>query len=127
MKGYSDFKDLFYWKHFIKTLKDEVHIVEKLPVSHEKIEPFTKAPISWSKVYYYKSDVLPLLKQHKVTYFTHTDSRLTNNGLPTSVQKLRCRVNYRALKYSGSIQELGATLISRMRQGGSPYIALHLR
>ncbi|ONK66093.1 uncharacterized protein A4U43_C06F4080 [Asparagus officinalis] len=127
MKGNSDFKDLFYWKHFIETLKDEVHIVDKLPVSREKIEPFTKAPICWSKVNYYKSDVLPLLKQHKVMYFTHTDSRLANNGPPTSVQKLRCRVNYRALKYSASIQELGATLISRMRQDGSPYIGLHLR
>lgn len=79
------------------------------------------------QVNYYKSDILPLFKQHKVIYLTHTDSRIANNGLPNSIQKLRCRVNYRALKYSSAVEELGAKLILRMRQGGNPYLALHLR
>ncbi|XP_020578109.1 uncharacterized protein LOC110023176 [Phalaenopsis equestris] len=122
----SNFKDLFDWKYFIETLKDDVHIVETLPAGFREIEPYMITPISWSKVNYYKEDVLLLLKKHRVLFFTHTDSRLVNNGLPTSIQKLRCRVNYKALKYSAPIKGYGAFLVSKMRQDGQPYVALHL-
>ncbi|KAL2997916.1 hypothetical protein AAZX31_09G066900 [Glycine max] len=111
----SGFKDLFDWKYFIETLKDDdIHVVETLPPTYAEIEPFSKTSISWSK-------------HHKVIYFTHTDSRLANNGIPSSIQKLRCRVNYRALKYSALIEEFGNKLISRMRQNENPYLTLHLR
>lgn len=44
--------------------------------------------------------------------FTH---RLTYDNLPIEIQRLRCKVNYEALRFVPKITNFGDTLISRLR------------
>lgn len=42
------------------------------------------------------------------------------------IQKLRCRVNYSALKFTPQIEELGKRVVKLLRKNG-PFLVLHLR
>ncbi|KAF5801994.1 hypothetical protein HanRHA438_Chr06g0263891 [Helianthus annuus] len=54
-----------------------------------------------------RSAILPLIHKYKVVHLNITDARLANNGQPLELQKLRCRVNFRALRFTNQIEEFG--------------------
>ncbi|KAF7822362.1 O-fucosyltransferase 34 [Senna tora] len=84
------------------------------------------SPVSWSNISYYEHQILPLLVKHKVVHLNRTDARLANNGLPPEIQKLRCRVNFNALRFTSQIEELGRRIVRILRERG-PFLVLHLR
>ncbi|XP_060212292.1 rhamnogalacturonan I rhamnosyltransferase 1-like [Lycium barbarum] len=133
-KDQSEFEDVFDVDYFINSLKDEVRIIKELPLQfYKKMKDDVKKeycisfpPGSWSTMEFYHKRVLPLMKKHEVLNFTKSDFRLANNELPIQVQKLRCRVNYDAMRFVSPINKLGEKIVDLLRQRG-PILALHLR
>ncbi|THF98570.1 rhamnogalacturonan I rhamnosyltransferase 1-like [Camellia sinensis] len=126
----SEFQDIFDVGHFISSLRDEVRILKELPPRLKRRVELgiihTMPPISWSDISYYHDQILPLIQKYKVVHLNRTDARLANNGQPAEIQKLRCRVNYSALRFTSQIEELGRRVIKLLRQQG-PFLVLHLR
>ncbi|CAA6654527.1 unnamed protein product [Spirodela intermedia] len=106
----SDFQDIFDVQHFINSLRDEVRIVDSLPSDFNKsanVRVLEMPPVSWSSEKYYM------------------DKPSGEQRPPLELQKLRCKVNYEALKFAPSIQAVGDKLVSLLKRG--PFIVLHLR
>ncbi|KAK9934942.1 hypothetical protein M0R45_022064 [Rubus argutus] len=126
----SQFEDIFDVDHFISSLSDEVRILKALPHKQsgrvEMASLYSMPPVSWSNMTYYYDTVLPRIKKYEVLHFTKTDARLANNGIPVEVQKMRCKANYKALRFTHPIEELGKKIVSILRERG-PFLVLHLR
>ncbi|MCO5565002.1 hypothetical protein L7F22_018672 [Adiantum nelumboides] len=126
----SEFGDIFDVFHFIESLRDEVKVIKQLPSKFKaKVASgaiISMPPVSWSNESYYLNQILPLVKKHKVLHFSKTDARLANSGLSLEMQKLRCKVNFEALKFTPHIEELGRKLVKFLHSKG-PFLVLHLR
>ncbi|GMP93705.1 hypothetical protein CsSME_00043426 [Camellia sinensis var. sinensis] len=127
---YSEFKDIFDVDYFITSLRDKVKIQRELPPNLKKIVEmgtfYSMPPVSWSNMSYYSNTILSQIEEYELLHLTKTDARLANNGLPLEVQKLRCRANYKALRFTPAIEKLGRKIVDLLRQKG-PFLVLHLR
>ncbi|WOG91522.1 hypothetical protein DCAR_0310771 [Daucus carota subsp. sativus] len=126
-KDSSNFSQIFDVDWFISYLANDVRIIKELPLKEgETWDPYhMRVPRKCTESCYVDRVLPQLLKRHAVL-LTKFDYRLSNR-LETDLQKLRCRVNYHALKYTDPIIKMGEKLVMRMRSMNTHYIALHLR
>ncbi|GLT73988.1 hypothetical protein SLA2020_458110 [Shorea laevis] len=128
-KDESDFINIFDVDWFISYLSKDVTIVKRVPDkfmrSMEK-PPYTMRVPRKSSPEYYLDQVLPILLRRHVVQLTKFDYRLASD-IDEELQRLRCRVNYHALRFTKPIEELGQKLVMRMRQMAKHFIAVHLR
>ncbi|CDY64279.1 BnaCnng43650D [Brassica napus] len=127
-KDISNFEEIFDADWFISHLSKDVKIIKELPKGEESrliglqsIRVPRKCTPSC-----YLQRVLPLLKKKHVVQLSKFDYRLANQ-LDTELQKLRCRVNYHAVRYTQTINKMGQILVDRMRTKAKHFVALHLR
>jgi len=126
-KDSSNFSEIFDANWFISSLSKDVKIVKELPEIGGKLRaPHRMRVPRKCTERCYLNRVLPALLKKHVIRLTKFDYRLANR-LQTDLQKLRCRVNYHALRFTAPIQEMGEKLIQRMRERSKYFIALHLR
>ncbi|KAI7996206.1 Protein PECTIC ARABINOGALACTAN SYNTHESIS-RELATED [Camellia lanceoleosa] len=138
-KDQTKFEDIFDVDHFIDYLKDDVQIVRDIPEWFtDKSELFTsirrtvKNIPKYAPAQFYIDNVLPRVKEKKIMSLKPFVDRLGYDNVPPEINRLRCKVNYHALKFLPEIEQMADLLASRMRNrtGSSksnPYMALHLR
>ncbi|XAR73487.1 hypothetical protein NMG60_11007472 [Bertholletia excelsa] len=121
----SSFMDIFDVDHFIDTLKDDVSIVKELPdeftwstreyyASAIRDTRIKTAPVHAS-ANWYMENVLPVLQSFGIAAIAPFSHRLTFDNLPTDIQHLRCKVNFKALIFVPHIRALGDALVNRLR------------
>lgn len=123
----SDFAQIFDVDWFISFLSKDVTIIKQLHAKGGKaLNPYRMRVPRKCTPTCYLTKVLPVLNKKHAVQLGKFDYRLSNR-LDPDLQKLRCRVNYHALKFTDTILEMGKKLVQRMRMKSEHFIALHLR
>ncbi|XP_058779272.1 protein PECTIC ARABINOGALACTAN SYNTHESIS-RELATED-like isoform X2 [Vicia villosa] len=126
------FEDIFDVDHFIDYLKYDVRIVRDIPEwFNDKTELFSsirrtlKNIPKYAPTQFYIDNVLPRIKEKKIMALKPFVDRLGYDNVPSEINKLRCRVNYHALKFLPDIEQMADLLASRMRNrtgSSNPYM-----
>ncbi|KAA3485653.1 GDP-fucose protein O-fucosyltransferase [Gossypium australe] len=127
----SGFQGIYDVEHFIQTLKYDVRIVESIPEIHKngktkkikahQIRPPRDAPINW-----YTTVAFKKMKEHGAIYLTPFSHRLAEEIDNAEYQRLRCRVNYHALRFKPNIMRLSESIVDKLRAQGH-FMSIHLR
>ncbi|XP_073158767.1 O-fucosyltransferase 1 isoform X2 [Henckelia pumila] len=127
----SGFHGVYDVDHFIKSLRYDVKIVESIPdirkngkikkIKAFQLRPDRDAPLSW-----YTTVALEKMKQHGAIYLTPFSHRMAEEIDNAEFQRLRCRVNYHALRFKPHIMELSNLIVNRLRAQGH-FMTIHLR
>ncbi|XP_027353664.1 O-fucosyltransferase 16 [Abrus precatorius] len=126
-KDSSNFSEIFDVDWFISYLSKDVKIIKQLPSRGRKaLSPYSMRVPRKCNERCYINRILPVLLKKHAVQLNKFDYRLANR-LDTEYQKLRCRVNYHALRFTKPILTMGEKLVHRMRMRSRHYIALHLR
>ncbi|KAK9075712.1 hypothetical protein SSX86_004041 [Deinandra increscens subsp. villosa] len=128
-KDDSEFANIFDVDWFISFLSKDIPVVKRVPDKYmralEKL-PYTMRVPRKSEPQYYLDEVLPTLLRRHVVQLTKFDYRLAND-LNEELQRLRCRANYHAFRFTEPLHKLGHKLVMKMRNMANRYIAVHLR
>lgn len=127
----SGFHGVYDVDHFIKSLRYDVRIIESIPeirkngktkkIKGHQLRPPRDAPIRW-----YTTVALEKMKEHGAIYLTPFSHRLAEEIDNPEYQRLRCRVNYHALRFKPHIMKLSNSIVSKLRAQGH-FMAIHLR
>ncbi|XP_052174205.1 O-fucosyltransferase 1-like isoform X15 [Diospyros lotus] len=127
----SGFRGIYDVDHFIRALRFDVRIVESIPeirkngktkkIKAHQLRPPRDAPISW-----YTTVALEKMKEHGAIYLTPFSHRLAEEIDNPEYQRLRCRVNYHALRFKPHIMKLSNSIVSKLRSEGH-FMSIHLR
>ncbi|KAL6875750.1 hypothetical protein ACP4OV_013263 [Aristida adscensionis] len=128
---WRDERGIYDVPHFIKTLKYDVRIVMSIPeitrngktkkMKAHQIRPPRDAPLTW-----YTTFALEEMKKYGAIYLTPFSHRLAEDIDNAELQRLRCRVNYHALRFKPHIMKTSGEIVNKLRSEGH-FMSIHLR
>nr|TKV90467.1 hypothetical protein SEVIR_9G031100v2 [Setaria viridis] len=127
----SGFVDIYDVPHFINSLKYDVRIVMSVPkitaqgktkkLRAYKIDPPRDAPVTW-----YRTTALEKIRKYGAIHLTPFSHRLAEEIDDPELQRLRCRVNYHALRFKSNIMKTSSDIVNKLRSEGH-FMSIHLR